>query len=96
MTLFAASAYHLYAARSDGSAERFFVPGDLDLDIHTRPSLGPNIFPANLVQICSAIPGIFDSETKKSQTALKPTLGNLLRAVNMLFCVCRKLAAVGE
>jgi len=35
----------------------------------TRPSKGPN--PVNLAQTRSAVPEIFASQTKKSQTALK-------------------------
>jgi len=31
MTLFAASAFHSVAAEGDGSAQRVFVPGDLDV-----------------------------------------------------------------
>jgi len=54
----------------------FFVQGDLtfDLDIQTSPNETKHVFPVNMVQICSAVPEIFDSETKrmkKSQAALK-------------------------
>jgi len=42
MTSFTAKAFHSVAAGGDGSAERVFVPGDLDIDIQTRPSEGPN------------------------------------------------------
>jgi len=43
MTLFAASAFHSVAAGGDGSAQRVFVPGDLDIDIQTHPREGPNM-----------------------------------------------------
>jgi len=40
VTLFAASAFHSVAAAGDGTVQRVFVPGDLD--IQTRPSEGPH------------------------------------------------------
>jgi len=53
-----------------------------DLDIQTRPSKGPNIFPVNLAQMHSAIPEIFDSQTKKvTDSAKNRTLRSLLRVV---------------
>jgi len=42
MTLFAVSTFHSVAAGGDRSAHRVFVPGDLDLDIQTPLSEGPN------------------------------------------------------
>jgi len=38
-----------------------------DLDIQTRSNEWPNVFPVNLVQICSAVPEIFDSQTQKNK-----------------------------
>jgi len=40
-----------------------------DLDIQTYPSEGPNILPVNLAQIRSAVPEIFEAQTKKKQTS---------------------------
>jgi len=40
-----------------------FVPGDLDLDIQTRLSVGPNVFHVNLAQIRPVVPKIFHSQT---------------------------------
>ena len=54
-----------------GPKRAVFVPDDLDLDIQTRPSEGPNIFHVNLAQIRSAVPEIFHTQTKKSQTTPK-------------------------
>jgi len=41
------------------------------VDIQTRPSEGPNVFPLNLTQIRAAVPEILDLQRKKSRTALK-------------------------
>jgi len=42
---------------------------DFDRDIQTHPSEGPNVFTVNLAQIRSAIPEIFDAQTKNEKVA---------------------------
>jgi len=49
---------------------------EIDLDLQTRPSDRgtKHVFRVNLAQIRSAVPEIFHTQTKKSQTALKQNL----------------------
>jgi len=48
---------------------RFFVPGDLDLwASNSSKRQTKHVFCVNLVQICSAVPEIFHTKTKKPQT----------------------------
>jgi len=54
-----------------------FVPGDTDLwSLHSNLSKRgtKHVFLVNLVHIHSAVPEIFEAQTKKSQTALKHNL----------------------
>ena len=73
-----------YHALSTGVTEQFFVflsLVTLTFDLwrwHSNSSERgtKHVFPVNLAQICSAVPGIFEAQTKwqtKSQTALKGT-----------------------
>jgi len=66
--LFAASAYHSYAAGSDGSAKRVFRPWwplTFDVDIHTSQRVTKQVFPVTLAESRSGVPEIFEWQTKK-------------------------------
>jgi len=61
---------YLFVAGGDGSAQHVFVPGDLDLwPWHSYSSEWgtKHVFHVNLAQIHSAVPEIFDSQTKKNK-----------------------------
>jgi len=56
------------------SLERKTAYGDLDLcprHSYSSERESKHVFPVNLTQIRSAVPEIFEAQTKKSQTALK-------------------------
>ena len=52
-----------------------------DLDIQTRPSVGPQSPHVNLAQIRSAVPEIFHKQAKSHKQRQNRTLRSLLRAV---------------
>jgi len=71
-TLFAASAYHSYDARGDGSAKCVFClwwrwPLTFDLDIQTHPREGPNTSSLQVWRKPFRVPETVHTQTKNKQ-----------------------------
>jgi len=96
VTSFAASTFHSIAAGGVMGVKRaFFVPGDLDLwPWHSNSSVREtkHVFHANLAQIRSVVPEIFEAQTKKSQAVkTEPYFRAVITTTyNYFFCSTKK------